>query len=151
MREYIFRGQTRRFGEKVNMAGEKLPAIWVYGGVLQGSGDFSIIYGSTSPDGKFESKYPVYTDTLGQYTGLCDKNGEKIFEGDIVRCWDEHSGANWMAVVEFGNPNCTYSWGWQLRKIRGNEGNTDILLWVDMEETGAYIEVVGTIYDKEAK
>ena len=149
MREYIFRGKRIDNGE------------WVYGSYIDASRHWHnrgihrewICLDACSNGGWFAlgCKCPVVSSTVGQFTGLCDKNGEKIFEGDIVRCWDEHSGANWMAVVEFGNPNCTYSWGWQLRKIRGNEGNTDILLWVDMEETGAYIEVVGTIYDKEAK
>lgn len=89
----------------------------------------------------------VVPETVGQYTGLTDKNGKKIFEGDIVKCTDTNVGCTFTAVVLFGNPNCEYNWGFQLMRVSGATANTDILLWVDMEETGAFIEVIGNIYD----
>ena len=89
----------------------------------------------------------IIPETIGQYTGMTDKNGKKIFEGDIVRLTDEHNEMEWTAVVVFGNPNGDYSWGWQLSAIEEFGGNKDILLWVDMEESGAYCEVIGNIYD----
>ena len=76
----------------------------------------------------------VIPETVSQFTGLTDRNGRKIFEGDIVRLIDEHNEIEWTAVVAFGNPNCEYNWGWQLKAIGKFDGNKDILLWVDMED-----------------
>ncbi|EKL5967148.1 hypothetical protein PSC18_002589 [Listeria monocytogenes] len=43
---------------------------------------------------------------LMQYTGLKDKNGKKIFEGDI--CWDEHNEC--YGVVKFEEGKFLYIW-----------------------------------------
>ncbi len=131
MREILFRGK----GDKKYNDG-----MWYFGVPIRCyDGDWQICTDN--------SKRTVIPETIGQYTGLKDKNGTKIFEGDIVKCVDTNNGGSFTAIVSFGNPNCEYNWGFQLVKMGGDNLNTDILLWVDMEEAGAYIKVISNIYD----
>ena len=135
IREVIFRGKRADNGE------------WVEGDLLQTKYHSGHIEYQIMPQTPVSSAYPVLPETVGQYTGLTDKNGKKIFEGDIVKCTDTINDFEFNAVVEFGNPNGEYNWGYQLKFISGEESNFDILCWVDMEETGAYIEIIGNIHD----
>ena len=55
----------------------------------------------------------IESDTIGQYTGMTDKNGTKIFEGDICSFCDTDGGLTNYEVLWFGGK-------WVVREARSN-------------------------------
>ena len=114
MRNILFRGKRLDNGE------------WEYGFIVKMFGAYHII----DKDDE-NTAYEVIQETVGQYTGLNDKNGKRIFEGDIL-CFDETvfvcywDGGN----IEFG--------------LRNNEES------IGMAYVAVYdAEIIGNVHDNK--
>lgn len=114
MRDILFKGKRVDNGE------------WTEGYFFKTWDKVFLLWGMTGDCPNMEEVVP---ETVGQFTGLCDKNGKKIFEGDIVESPNGTQG-----FIEWQNAECAFL---------VNIGDD----WQTMDD--CTYEVIGNIYDNK--
>jgi uncharacterized phage protein (TIGR01671 family) len=132
-REIKFRGKRAYSGE------------WVFGNLIQGKNGkkYIIPFDWVEEDGhhlEINSDIPVFTDqkTIGQFTGLHDKNGKEIYEEDILRCLD--------ADGEYYNTEVKWNGGSFMVEVNGCDYDYTVIGWA-MNNEIEELEIIGNIYD----
>lgn len=143
MRVILFRGKRADTGQ------------WIYGAYSEHEGDAFIEVPEYTTSGELNCYigHKVDPETVGQFTGLFDDEGSKIFEGDLLDGWQypfyryEEGAHNYFAEIVWFEENCAFgivTHKYPSAKVSGiSAGNADYIEGFDSD----LWRVVGNVYD----
>ena len=119
MRTIRFRGKSQKTGE------------WLYGDLIRNvEGAFAIVPPYEISMNNYYRNYVVDKETIGQFTGLYDESGKAVYEGDLLRGYDNN-----VIEVVWHDAGFCYC----------NTNNIMPLRYLDVEDR----KVIGNIYDNK--
>ncbi|MDE6492468.1 MAG: YopX family protein [Lactobacillus sp.] len=126
----------------IKFRGKTYSGNWVYGDLALPPNRFDSIRENcfTTDIPKYE-EHQVIPETVGQFTGLCDKNGKEIYEGDVVKgfCYND-----FYTGIE-GNVNAVVRW---IDAYAGFVFDIDAQYFHDMRDARK-IEIIGNVFDNK--
>lgn len=131
MREILFRGKRVDNGEWVKGFYVNVPEH--YKPEMSGKSYIVSINNGIS--------FEVIPETVGEYTGLPDKNGTEIFEGDIVR------GKDCIGCMREGSVFYDNYYAMYMIKPNTKSEYREVNCFTSLTPVDAYLEVIGNIHD----
>ena len=139
-REILFRGfcPSENGKQIITLDGEDIRGDWVFGDLIHNIDCVKVREKETDIRcflaNRIAESYAVIPETIGQYTGLKDKNGKKIFEGDIVTGLFNHTDI--IGHIVYGSDATFFI------ERKGLYG-------IGLNNAEDWLEVVGNIHDNK--
>lgn len=113
---------------KIKFRGKRIDnGQWVYGDYYK----TPLTHGIISNNTVTYFAYVVYEKTIGQFTGLKDKNGNEIYEGDFINIFDNNG----------------HRYGWGFISFKNGSFFIGDMFLSDIHHEDLYCDIIGNIHE----